>query len=98
MEYFHQAKYGHAGGMHSARPLYVLKHDQHVYTTAYHPHGESDKPLYVKQGNKLFQTMHHPDGASPHAMFEIRGDKVHTTLNHPQHNPSSHAFDLKPHL
>jgi hypothetical protein len=98
MQYFHQAKYGHAGGMHTARPLYVLKNDKHVYTTAYHPMGESDKPLYAMRGNHLYSTIHHPEGVQPHAQFEIRGDKVHTTLAHPQHNASSHVFELRPHL
>jgi len=96
MQYFHQSTYGHAGEAHTARPLYVLKKDNHVYTTAYHPNGESEKPVYTMRDNRLYATEHHPDGASPHAMFEIRGNKVHTTQFHPQHAPS-HSFELHPH-
>ena len=98
MQYFHQARYGHAGAAHTAKPLYVMKHDNRVYTTAYHPQGEGSKAIFAMRDNKLYATADHPQGESPHALYEIRGDKVHTTEHHPDHNPTSHIFELKQQL
>lgn len=93
MQYIHQSHYGHAGGMHTAKPIMAMDNG-HVYNMV---NGRPDtKALYQVKGNKLYATALHPDGASPHAMFEIRGDKIHTTAAHPAHNPSSHTFEIRP--
>lgn len=93
MQYLHQTTYGHAGELHTAKPIMVM-HGGHIYDIK---DGRPDlsKPLYAIRDNKAFATEHHPDGASHHALFEIRGDKVHTTSFHPAHNPASHTFVIR---
>lgn len=93
MQYLHQSHYGHAGGIHTAKPIMAMDKG-HIYDIK---GGRPDmtKPLYVVRGNHAFATEHHPSGVSPHALFEIRGDKVHTTMHHPQHNPDHHTFEIK---
>src|SRR4051812_34945978 len=96
-QYMHTAKYGHAGGVHTMRPQFVMKGD-HVFKSEYHPDvransSEGDKAILMKKGNKLYATGDHPDGASPHAMYEIRGDKIHTTMDHPNHVHDTHVFE-----
>lgn len=93
MQYIHQSHYGHAGGLHTAKPIMAMDKG-HIYNMV---NGRPDtKALYQVKGNKLYATALHPNGASNHAMFEIKGDKIHTTINHPAHNPSSHTFVIKP--
>jgi hypothetical protein len=92
MQYLHQSTYGHAGGEHSAKPVFALDKG-HLYEMK---DGRPDtKAIYAVRDNKIYATEHHPSGPSPHALFEIRGDKVHTTLFHPAHNPSSHTFVIR---
>ena len=92
MQYLHQSTYGHAGGVHTARPIMAMDNG-HVYGMV---NGRPDllKPIFSVQNNRLYATAHHPDGVSPHALYEIKGDKVHTTEFHPAHNPTMHAFEL----
>lgn len=92
-KYIYQAKYGHAGGNHTARPMFVQK-DSHIYKSEYHPEGADDKALYSVQGNKIYSTINHPQGAGIKAMYEIRGNKIHTTEHHPQHNAAQHVFEI----
>lgn len=95
MQYLHQSHYGHAGSMHTAKPVLAMR-GAGIYDIK---EGRiAENPIYRVNGGKVFKTEHHPDGASPHAMFEIRGDKVHTTPNHPAHDATQHAFDLRSHL
>ena len=93
MQYLHQAKYGHAGEMHTAKPIMAMDKG-HIYDMK---EGRPDltKPIYAVRGNKVYATEHHPSGASNHAMFKIEGDKVHTTMYHPNHNPSTHVFEVR---
>lgn len=93
MQYLHQSRYGHAGGIHTAKPIMAMDKG-HIYDIK---GGRPDmtKPLYVVRDNRAFATEHHPSGPTPHALFEIRGDKVHTTMHHPQHNPDHHTFEIK---
>ncbi|HTR18657.1 MAG TPA: hypothetical protein VMH91_01590 [Candidatus Paceibacterota bacterium] len=93
MQYLHQSTYGHAGGLHIAKPIMAMDKG-HIYDIK---DGRPDlsKPLYRVQEGKAYATEHHPSGPSVHAMFEIKGDKVHTTQFHPAHNPSSHVFEIK---
>ena len=97
-QYMHNATYGHAGGVHTMRPQFVMKGNK-VFKSEYHPDvranaDEGNKAILMKRENKLYATHDHPDGASPHALYEIRGDKIHTTMNHPQHNADGHVFVL----
>lgn len=94
MQYLHQSTYGHAGGLHTARPIMAMDKG-HIYDIK---GGRPDfnKPLYRIENNKAFATEFHPGGSSPHAVFQIRGDKVHTTEFHPAHDPDAHVFEIKP--
>lgn len=95
IQYLHQTTYGHAGGLHTAKPIMAMK-DGHIYEMK---DGRPDtKAIYQVRDNKVYATSFHPDGPSQHAMFEIRGDKMHTTAFHPAHNPSMHAFEIRSHL
>ncbi|MBV9159426.1 MAG: hypothetical protein JO019_02390 [Candidatus Kaiserbacteria bacterium] len=93
MEYLHQSHYGHAGGLHTARPIMAMDKG-HIYDMK---NGRPDltKPIYRVADSKVYATEHHPDGASPHALFEIRGDKVHTTEFHPAHSPATHVYEVR---
>ena len=93
MQYLHQSRYGHAGELHTAKPIMAMDKG-HVYDIK-NGRPDMEKPLYRVAGSHLYATEHHPDGASPHALFEIRGDKLHTTMHHPAHNPASHAFEIR---
>ncbi len=93
MQYLHQSHYGHAGCIHTAKPIMAMDNG-HIYDIK---GGKADlsKPLYKVRDNQAFATEYHPGGASPHALFEIKGDKVHTTIHHPAHNPEQHTFEIK---
>ena len=98
MEYLHQPKYGHAGGLHTAKPIMAMDRAKgHIYEikggTA-----DTSKPIYAVRGDHVYATEHHPGGESIHAVFELRSDKLHTTQFHPQHNPASHTYELRSHL
>ncbi len=98
MEFLHQSTYGHAGGVHTARPVMAMDRSRgHIYDIK---GGRPDitKPIYNIRGDQAFATAHHPTGPSPHATFEIRGDEIHTTKFHPNHNPTSHIFEVKSHV
>jgi hypothetical protein len=96
-QYLHQATYGNAGGVHTAKPMFVMK-NQGIYRSEYHPEGKSEMALYSVKGNHVYATGSHPNGPSLHALYKINGDKIHTTMHHPEHNPSMHAFELHTHL
>jgi hypothetical protein len=93
MQYLHQSTYGHAGGVHTARPIMAMDKG-HIYDIK---GGQADlsKPLYRLHENRAYATDHHPGGSSLHAAFEIRGDKVHTTEHHPHHDPDKHTFEIR---
>jgi hypothetical protein len=93
MQLIHQSLYGHAGGVHTARPVMALS-GGHVYGLK---DGRPDlsKPIFRVTGNHMYATSFHPDGRSPHALYEIRGDKVHTTAHHPSHDPDKHVFEIR---
>jgi len=92
MQYLHQSHYGHAGGEHSAKPVFAMTGGR-LYEMK---DGRPDtKAVYAVRGDKIYATAHHPEGPSPHALFEIRGDKVHTTPFHPAHNPAAHTFTIR---
>ena len=93
MQYLHQSHYGHAGGIHTAKPIMAMDKG-HIYDIK-DGRPVVAKPLYRISDNKAFATEYHPDGPSQHAMFEIRGDKVHTTIHHPAHDPSTHVFEIR---
>ena len=95
-QYLHQSTYGNAGGVHTAKPMFVMK-NQGIYRSEYHPEGKSETALYNVRGNHVFASGAHPNGPSLHAVYEIKGDKMHTTMHHPEHNPSSHSFELRAH-
>ena len=93
MHYLHQSLYGHAGGMHTAKPIMAMDKG-HIFDIK---NGRADitKPLYRVAGEQVFATDHHPAGASQHAIFEIRGDKIHTTPHHIAHDPEKHVFEIR---
>jgi hypothetical protein len=92
MQYIHQTTYGHAGGFHTAKPLFAMDKGS-VFEMK---NGRPDtKAVYMVRNNKVYATAFHPNGESPHALYEIKGDKIHTTLAHPNHNPNDHAFEIK---
>ena len=97
MQYFHQARYGSVGQVHTMKPTMVMK-GSHVYTTDAHPLGASNKPIFENRGGMLYQTAFHPGGASPHAQYRIDGAAVHTTTENVNHNHAApHVYDLKSH-
>ena len=94
MQYFHQTTYGHAGGLHTAKPIMAMK-DSHIFEMK---NGLPDtKPIYQVRDGKAYATSFHPDGQSEHASFNIQGNKVFTTMHHPAHNPDMHTFEIKTH-
>ena len=93
MQYVHQAHYGNAGGIHTAKPMYAIQGNA-VYGTQYNTKVPVGKALYEVRGNKWYATEHHPDGPSAHALYEVQGDKVHTTSFHPAHDATTHAFEI----
>ncbi|MBM3260931.1 hypothetical protein FJY93_00765 [Candidatus Kaiserbacteria bacterium] len=93
-QYIHQSHYGHAGGVHTAKPIMAM--DKHGNFFDMKDGKPSVLPIYQTRGGKVFATEYHPSGVSNHAMFEIKGDKIHTTAAHPSHNASSHTFVIKP--
>ncbi len=93
MQYIHQSTYGHAGGFHTAKPIFAMDKG-HLYEMK---NGRPDtKAIYAVRGDKVFATAFHPQGENPHALFEIRGDKIHTTEFHPNHDPGKHVFEIHP--
>lgn len=93
MQYIHQTTYGHAGGIHTAKPVFAYDKN-HFYEMK---DGRPDtKAMYQVRGNQVYATTYHPNGGSPHAMFTIQGSKIHTTAFHPNHNPSTHVFEIHP--
>ena len=95
-QYLHQNTYGNAGGVHTAKPMFVMKNSG-IYRSEFHPEGKSEMALYSVRGSHVYATNEHPNGATPHALYEIKGDRLHTTINHPEHNPATHTFQLRPH-
>ena len=98
MQYLHNARYGNPGGMHTARPQFVMKAGQ-IFKSEYHPDVQANreeglKAQYTVRDNKAYQTSYHPGGESPHAVFEIKGDAVHTTLHHHDHDPAKPLFRI----
>jgi hypothetical protein len=93
MQLLHQSHYGHAGGIHTAKPIMAMN-GGHIYGIK---DGKPDltKPIYKVTGTHVYATSHHPDGASAHALYEIRGDKVHTTVHHAAQDPGKHVFEIK---
>ena len=92
IQYLHQSTYGHAGQMHTAKPLLAMQNG-HIYEMK---NGRPDtKAIYQVRGSQVFATSAHPNGPSPHALYEIRGDKIHTTAYHPMHDPATHAFEIR---
>ena len=92
MQYLHQARYGHIGGLHTAKPIMAMDKN-HIYDIK-NGRPDTTKPLYQVLNNRAYATEHHPGGPTPHALFEIRGDKVHTTEFHPAHDPNRHVFEI----
>ena len=95
-QYVHQAHYGNAGGLHTAKPQFTV-HGNTVYGSQYNTSVPAGKAIFEIHDNKWYATEYHPGGKSAHALYETRGDKIHTTTFHPEHNPSEHVFELSTH-
>ena len=94
-KYIDQSVYGHAGGVHTARPQFQVRGNA-VYATQFNHDMPGGKPLYTVKGGRWYTTSFHPDGKGVHAVFQTRGENIHTTTFHPQHNPTMHVMTFRP--
>ena len=100
MQLFHQSHYGHVGGAHTMKPVFVQRGD-HLYKGSGHAEYDASKGMteeamfHVKNG-KLYASIGHEDHGNPHALYEIRGDKVFTTHAHSEYVPGKHEFVVGP--
>jgi 1,2-phenylacetyl-CoA epoxidase PaaB subunit len=66
---------GHIYEMKNGRPdthaIYAVR-DNKVYTTSFHPHGESPHAVYEIHGDKIHTTMNHPHHDPNSPAFEIK--------------------------
>ena len=97
-QFIHQSTYGHAGGLHTAKPFYVMKNqpggEGGIFRTAYHPQGESHVADYHVKDNKIYAA---GDGSGK-ALYTIRGNEIHTTEHNLHHDGDhTHVLTLKSH-
>lgn len=66
---------GHIYEMKNGRPdtkaLYTVR-DNKVYTTSFHPHGESPHAIFEIKGDKIHTTTFHPNHNPDSHAFEIK--------------------------
>jgi hypothetical protein len=99
--YLHQATYGNAGGVHTAKPYFAMKTTTGggagIFRTVYHPQGESSTAMYTVRNNQVYASAAHPNGPSVHALYTIQGNQMHATAASGAAVAGQHVFTLKSH-